>query len=180
MRNPWWVLANASSCRESTIKRESTINAILTFGSDWFCQIWLAEPNVVLETVRRHLARSLPLLGSEPGRLVGRSPSGSFNWPSIPLSSHLVSPFPLYARLGISSLSFSASSFFHAFLCVLLSFLALSPLLVILRAHFSFPSAYMCPPVSLPVSHLSAHLRPASYPRAPVHALKGRSYTVVY
>jgi hypothetical protein len=58
MRNPWWVLANASSCRESTIKRESTINAILTFGSDWFCQIWMAEPNVVLETVRRHLDSS--------------------------------------------------------------------------------------------------------------------------
>jgi hypothetical protein len=32
----------------------------------------------------------------------------------------------------------------------------------------------MCPPVSLPVYHLSAHLRPASYPRAPVHAFEGR------
>jgi hypothetical protein len=56
---------------------------------------------------------------------------------------------------------------------VLLSFLALSPLLVILRAQVSFPSAYMCPLVSLPVSHLSAHLRPASYPRAPVYAFEG-------
>jgi hypothetical protein len=181
MRNPWWV-ANASSCRESTIKRESTINAILTFGSDWFCQIWMVEPNVVLETVRRHLARSLPLLGSEPGRLVGRSPSGSFNWPSIPLSSHLVSPFPLCAPLGISSLvspsvprlsSMPSCACYFPFLPCLPSWSSSE------HTFRSHPPTCALPSLclfltSLPICALPPIPGPLCTP------LKGRSYTMVY